>query len=548
MKVLYGRVIETFDESQIPISAQTNFALKNYSQLQERDLIAQGRSIFSHYTNSARLMKVFDPARDCRPATEAERSEGQFRIVHGKVCAHAPKDHFAFGDFQSDMSPFGVAIPTWHAKDGAGRDHVRWNYRWGEQYGPVAYPHTNASDTGADIYEVTQNAARAFDLQYPWSYFRRNRREWLLFSRPNGAASYFERMRGYHAYVALDLSRAAADDLTSDDDARPYALALPGLLGALQKAILTPEPGGYTATKIPLTTGGFLFDVPDPASTSPAFTIDVADGRYLTDKFNNVKGGSWNYSEYADYAGFYQEKTLAAMSLLNPQATISTISRSNYLDRRRTDLGLRQDLSSAVDRLVGGILSEDWETLAPYVDDSGAMASVDLTQTTVTRPPSSRVVFPNLGYTQELGIATFAAVYSRLAQDLTFIEKLRVWKDGDAAPTVSAARRVRFVEPASGHVYYAASYGTEALAGKTVDRGIGSRMVGHANELAAKAYQVTLDVNGKPVLTNGEPTFVLDPQGLPVVVSPEDASSLRSYITLLEVARQLGHDLDAPLQ
>src|SRR5262245_42147727 len=119
-------------------------------------------------------MKVFDAGRDCRDATAEEKAHAEWRIVHGKVCAPAPRDHAAWQDFMSDALPGTLSqAPYWHVKElsrtAAGQ--VRWWYRWGTNHN--AYFHTNDTDAGADPYEVMINTERKFDISYPFSYFRR---------------------------------------------------------------------------------------------------------------------------------------------------------------------------------------------------------------------------------------------------------------------------------------------------------------------------------------------------------------------------------------
>ena len=88
MKTIYGRVLETMDERQITPEQQQYFAVKTLSQGIPSNLVFVPNAGYGvHYTKQANLAKVFDAARDCRPATAEEKETAKWRIVHGKVCA-----------------------------------------------------------------------------------------------------------------------------------------------------------------------------------------------------------------------------------------------------------------------------------------------------------------------------------------------------------------------------------------------------------------------------------------------------------------------------
>lgn len=554
MKVLYGRVIETLDDKSIPLDEQPNFGLKNYTQLQERDLVINGSKFFAHYTQTARLMKVFDDKRDCRPATDEEKRESAWRVVHGKVCAPPPKDHWDFDAFKTDMHPAGLEAVKWHAKFADGKDKVRWNYRWGEQYGSGGYMHTTMQDAGADIYELTQNLTKSFELRYPWSYFRRGDREWnSAFLAQSVASQYFGRLRAYHWQIALDISRSSPAELTQDDGIRPYAMAQADIFGFMQRAALMPEPGEYQAS-VSLTNGGkSVFDLSQKTGLSAGggFTLGISDARFIADDFENEKGGSWDYQKYVHHAGYEEEKSLALMQLVDPRPTLFTVARENYLDGRDVHISFRSDLPTGVDRLLGGVLSEDWESIAPAVvgDASGGLLGFDITQKAITRPQGAQIVFPNVGYKQQLAMAIYGAMFSRLSSDMTLVNKLRLSIDGDRAPIVPGTREVRFADPVTGFSYIASKFGDDVVDGQVVDGGIASRMLGRANQLLAQAYTVKTDATtGKPMVDDkGQLVLALDADGRPIATSAAATLRLRRYVGLLDAVRQISRALDGPL-
>jgi hypothetical protein len=560
MKALYGRVLETFDPKAVSLDEQQGLKFKNFSQLIPDDLLIDGNQVLSkHYTETARRMKVFDAKRDCRPATDDEKATAGWRVVHGKVCSPAPKDHWAWSDFKSDAlinDDPTYSAPYWHVVDNKSQDRVRWPYRWGTTHN--SYFHTNDSDAGADPYEVAVNTAKKFDGTYPWAYFRRKNREYDYKQVPSATADrYFDRMRSYHWLVATDLARSAdAKSLADDDALRPTVMAQAEMFDMLSRALLMPEPGDYftpsqsadVAARQPIDTTRPILDTGSATSrvgaSTPAFTLGIGDGRFVGEEFDNGIGGSWDYLSFIKHAGFTVEKGLALQALVDGRPSLFTISRQNYLDGRGVKVNFRNDLPQAVDRLIGGVLAEDWESVAPSVT-SGTTTPVSLDLTTRTLAPArsqnASIVFPNLGYKQQLSTVVFAALFSRLNTDMNLMNKMRVWIDGQVGQvTVPDEQQVRFTDPVSGYTYVARKYGNETIDGKTVDRGIASRMIQHANAYVIAAYDVERDAGGKPVLDSyGRPKAKLDESGAPVVKDATQAGALAQYVGLVDATREI---------
>jgi hypothetical protein len=572
MNALYGRVLETMDDAAhggLDLADQRRFAPRMESQIAEADRVVRyeaglGKAAWpTHYTEVARQMKVFDPARDCRDATPVEKAIGQWRIVHGKVCAPPPRDHAAWRDFLSDEIPGGSAAPFWHTRDGGkdGGERVRWFYRWGVTHN--SYFHTNDSDAGADPYEVTLNTMRKLDLSYPFSHFRRGNREYNFMSLPASVADrYFERVRSYHWLVASSTAFFRSfgpevyDRIAGDDDwHRPYIVAEQEMLDMLMRAALMPEPGEYAPVEHPGQSRP-TYDLPQAGGGD--FAIDIFGGRYIGEEFDSdpTGGGSWDYLHWMRHAGFSTEKTFALRALVDGRSSLFTIRRENFLDGRAVNISFRSDLAPAVDRLLGGLLSEDWETVAPWVAPSDGKAPavrlLDLTAEVPARDAGARIVFPNVGYKQQLAAVMFSAVFSRLGTDMALVDKLRVWvAGGNGAVILPDEEQIRFRDPESGYTYIARRYGTETIDGKVVEKGIASRMLQHANDLLAASYEVERDAAGAPALdAYGSPTLVKDAGGQPIPLDPDksELAALRSYVGLVDSVREIGVKLtDGPL-
>lgn len=570
MKALYGRVLETFDDAAhggFSPKDQAAFAPRLESQLADEDRVVRSSAPFvgqsfakpTHYTEVARLMKVFDPAR-CRDATDEEKQIAGFRLVHGKVCAPPPKDHAAWIDFEdgptqpSVPSSVAPAVRT-RAGTATGEGAVRWFYRYGST--DNAYFHTNPGDAGADPYEVTVNAVRRFRAVYPWAYFRRQDREYDYASLPSSVAhSTMERLRSYHWSVA---NRTAlyktfgdatyAEIAGADDWHRPSLMAEHEMFSAFAEMLLMPEPGDYAASAdAQVDASRPIFDLATQGKR--AFSLGAGDGRFIGEEFDSGPdaGGSWNYTHWIKHAGFGVEKTLATMSLADARPTLSTINRQNYLDGRDVRINFRSDMPEAVDRLLGGVLAEDWESIGMWVPTGTNELSpklLDVTAQTCSRPDGARVLFPDVGYKQELGTLLFANLYSRYGTDMALTNKLRIWALGTTEQVdVPEAQQTRFYDPASGYTYVARRYGVEVVDGKPVDKGIASRMLAHANALTAAAYEVATDGAGQPVVdAYGAPTVTVDANGEPIVKDATKLGRLTKYVGLLDAARQIGKQL-----
>ncbi len=557
MKTLYGRVLETFDEKQVPVDEQPFFAVKHLSQGIPDELVFDPEKGYGmHYTRAAKQAKVFDPQRDCRPATEEEKETAKWRIVHGKVCAPSPKNHLAYDDmitseisfkFQGSLTPIGVDGVRWQGKDEKGKSLVRWPYRYGEDYSRGGYIHAKLFDSGADIYEITSNVIKSFDLKYPWSYFRRLNKEFAWWSIPSSIANNtLARIRGYHWNTTTNIGRAAAADLEDDDKERPSVVAAQEMWDFLQRVILMPEPGSYgpgadTTRRTPKRAGALtIYDVMTESEMGqpgkvPVASLDIIDGRYVQLDFDNRRGGSWDYFHFPRYVGFDEEKVYAIRELVDSRPTLSTVSRDNALDGRAVYISFRTDTPHAIDRLVGGLLSEDWETIAPSADQEGKLqtfSQITADSTKLARPANAKILFPNMGYANEVNGLIYTYLFSRASSDMVLANKMRLRMEGDTGPVIPEDRKAAFTDPVTGYRYIATKFGTETIQGRAVETGIASRVVARANELLAATYQTT----GK-VSPNGEPELVLV-GGKPVPTA--DTTDFRRYVGLLDAMRQIG--------
>jgi hypothetical protein len=600
-QAVYGRVLETYHPEIVPKKEQAKYASRMISQLIEGDLINDvwkvddpsvspfGETPFGtdplvhgvHYTELARRIPLFDASRDCREATEEEKAQAKWRVVHGKVCQTMPRDHAAWSDFTSEtnVDAYGEKMPSWHTRadlNGGAGDLVRWSYRYGESYGD-SYVHTNMLDSGADVYEVTVNLEKAYIAEYPSTYFRKKNKRYGEGLSGIAAGVYedrFERLRSFHWSNANEILRWLSfgqdyfDLFTKDDGwSRPALLANYQTFDILARSVLAPQPGDY----VPLENnmgGATIYDASATPNGNAPFSIGLFDGRYVNPEYDRggEAGGSYNWENYVKRASFSTEKAYAFLALTDSRPTLSTISRENYLDGRAPALNFRNDMPEAFDRLLGGLLASDWHAIGMSIDPNagGNMreakpALLDLTttdfnpadggdRTTPARPDGAMVMFPNLGFSQQLYAAYFTALYARVNTDITLVHKMRIWVDGMegnigdlAFPT--AAEQIRFTDPVSGFTYVARRFGTEDIDGVKTDKGIASRMLQHANDLVIASYEVERDPKTKEPLLNeyGAPTVITENGTPKLVAGSSRAAELSKYRGLVDSVRQLGH-------
>jgi hypothetical protein len=138
------------------------------------------------------------------------------------------------------IAKIGANGVRWRGLDENGQPLIRWQYRYGEDYSSGGYIHAKPFDSGADIYEITMNVINRYENTYPWSYFRRQNREFAWWSLPSSIAnSTFARMRGYHWTTTTDIGRARPADLLDDDLDAPSVLAATEMFNFLHRVVLT---------------------------------------------------------------------------------------------------------------------------------------------------------------------------------------------------------------------------------------------------------------------------------------------------------------------
>jgi hypothetical protein len=563
MKFIYTRMIELVDDERYSLikAADGKRMTPSNTLMNAENWFAEpgdgGDGGFDlHYTQVARVLNLFDPKR-CREQAENEK-DGGYGVL-GQRCAPPHRDHAFLTDMESAL-PSGGFPEDFRVQYGkllksvSPKTKYRWPYKVSN--GQAAYFHGYVYDNGADIYEITQDLLERYELMYLDNFFRKNSRERNVGNA--GRAMYgrfFDRVQALQWNTLSSVVRngglgGAAETIGQEADNRSLVL----LFDAMTRSLLRPQPGGYVENKQP----GALFStysVPETPTASPVFTLGAGDSRYIDYEFNLEK--QFDYRAYAFRSGSYLEKPFAAIALTDARPQLSTVARETYLDGRNVMFSFRNAIPVAFDRLIGGIMADDWDAIAPHVDladgeEDGIRPIHTLklwsdNPADLTRPATARIVDPTLGYRVKLETAINMLLFQPIDTNMELVQRTRIWQTGSLQEiSVPANERIVFFDPNDGVEWNARTYGTETLAGKLVEKGVGARMMARANEILGAAYNVDMEavpggapgqmrpryVNGRPV-RGGVPVTAGD------VKDAAAAAKLRQYVGFMNNVKSL---------
>ena len=588
-KFIYGDSVELFDDTEKSLIPDVKTTSQNLKGTLESMLGGDWRFYFVglrtggaidsafaqpiHYTELARRLNLFDPKR-CRASTPEEDANGvaQYHLT----CAPVAKDHALLRDMVTedarenpkDKKSSIAHVGYWRTKDGyegcTGYDgdsgcKVRWPYKYGPSHF-ANYPHIAVFDQGADTYEVTSDIINWHTLHNAVGFYRAHDREW----NPTNAQwhiyrSYYKRMH----LLAWDAINSAVRYQTffpgtniannpiavSDDWGRGGVLSMTMLFDVLQDELLRPQPGGYGSPVTPIGAAHPVFGVPT-AGGGKDFQLGVLDASYIDNDYDTTKG-YW-YQSYVKRLGHWVEKPLAAIGLTDSRPPLSIVSRETYLDGRNVMFSFRSAMPQAIDRLFAGAFADDWDSVAPYVvpgePTEGGMSPLHSLKlwsfdgSGVVRPAGARIVDPMLGYRAKVPALILSLLYQPIDSNMEMVHRTRVWVEGGPEGIkIPDDRKISFYDPAEGTVWSAIKLGTETIDGRTVQIGIGARMIQHANDLLAASYNVKVDATGQ-VVYGADHKPVVDPASTETTLVVKDANAaaeLHKHVGFLNVTRQL---------
>ncbi|MEZ4221148.1 MAG: hypothetical protein R3B13_09470 [Polyangiaceae bacterium] len=522
-----------------------------------------------HYTERARRLKAFDPAR-CRAADAGERALARWRVVHGQLCAPPPKDHARVQDLQQQHASSGTHSFWQVSSDAPNAGALVWPHA-SDVLGDVL-ARGSPADAGADAFEVATSAVDGIDANYPFSYFAPCGKARAPGLPPMTTRTAVQRLWRLHKDLASEIgwlgqllraedvpewsatqieaaNRALFDRLADEDDVgRPSVLAEAAIIDFMVRATLMPDLGRYGTCEVQ---PGNLQSLLAPNCGKPAeesLLVDAATGRYAYVQHRGCiqPPPCFGPSPVTTW-GHTVTRSLALHALLDTREPLVTPS-SHGTSSQPNARGL---MPRAMDRLLGGILAGDFESIAPYAlggsaEDAAMLTSSDLFSASPTRPEGARLVLPGVDSRARFEALVQTHVFARFSADRELRSKLRMARLDDGAELVHLAsdKQIRFTNPETGLTYVAKRFGDEVLFGKTVDRGIASRMLQAANTALAQAYEVVGGAGAPELDEYGRVEVVLGAWGKPILRSSLWAQRMRTQVEYLDAATSLSSDAD----
>jgi hypothetical protein len=307
-------------------------------------------------------------------------------------------------------------------------------------------------------------------------------------------------------------------------------------------------------------------------------------GRPVENALDRTQGRDYN-SWYTLNVGSYYEKAYTAYLMTESADNFISQSRDDYVDPRFRSVSLADVFPDGFRRWLGNNLTNDEQikgvyavaqgggsTIGPPALDDGGYAALSTTQwwpkegvqTCIPKEdrlicndpftpgtPSAAggtVVDSQVGFEQQKFAIIFSLVFLPENARTSWLDQMRIYdvaKDGDPG----FENRIEFHDP-DGKVYVAQTFGTETIFGKTVQRGIGARVLEYANSLLAKAVETEpvkrgdRDVGLRAKLTAGNVTYLNGTTPVPTCAQSAYCQKLKDYSAIpklmFELESQLG--------
>ena len=256
-------------------------------------------------------------------------------------------------------------------------------------------------------------------------------------------------------------------------------------------------------------------------------------GRPIENRLSNDQGEYSN--RYTINAGSYYEKMYTAMLMTESVDNFISSDRSEFVDGRFRSVSMADVFPEGYRRWLANNLTNDASIKGPRLRVN-RRGEVDTDEGLFpTQPigwiswwgsapracfPGQNAIFcdsfgdenpssfgastseetiaidPQVGWEQQKFLIAWTMMYLPENQQQWWIDQLRLWELGvDADPGFE--HRIEFHAP-QGKTYIARTFGTEVIFGQRVQRGVAARVLEYANDLLARAYEVTPgpDLNG----------------------------------------------------
>jgi hypothetical protein len=389
--------------------------------------------------------------------------------------------------------------------DGLSEDLMGWfdpDDDDGEQYTRVPYLYCN--DYRADLGENCHRWDFGFDvydrMQYyieqdDWNYLTRNFRRGNINGDVYGFVRsayrrYYKRFKQIHDYYNLidSLCHTYYDDASCEEfmtDPRRgfggYTAAINDGFNLLARTLTRPDVANYEPL---VRSDGSTVYGDSGWIRDNQVELPVVDGRHFTTSWwsSQTEDCGVHFWECLHHYGFYFNKLMALMVL--SEAETFFVARDTAEDVRMWRISYFDDYAPQIIDLLGGIMAEDYEAIAPYLEPAAADGlPPELTLRNYALPDADVVpngalpVDPFTGFTVQLYAAVLGFARLHTNFDNRFITSARLWTDGGDHGVTAPADC--YEDPETLLVYCAIAHPD--------GQGIAQRMVAHANDLRARS-------------------------------------------------------------
>ncbi len=475
-------------------------------------------------------------------------------------CRQQPVDYVQWQELQMPTkTQFSGFYRGGQALDKDGRTRVPYGFAtdtWADLGNASVYRH----DNGADNYEIFNFMITQPEVNHIFDNYRRGRKSFAVRTAYNRSLTrYYEKMRdgakglGLYRNIYRDV---ALEQNLNPDDLWAYAaqnffpdsvLAASMVFDHFTMITARPEAGEHYTDP----TGVLRASAGSNSNTPPATKVIVPNGAtgYLEGVSfggkpveNALASDMGEYdSQYTLNAGSYYEKAAVSMLLTESvdnfiSSTLGDFEDARYRSVSIADLfpeGYRRFLANSLtgdDFVKGarialkapngdpevdtdkyptkGIGFTSWYGATPVSCFPGngsticrAFGQDNTTPFGALSPKDVAAIDPQINYEQQKFFIAWTMLYLMENQEENWLDQLRLWELGvDANPDLGV-NRMEFHYP-DGKTYVARFFGKEQIFGKTVQKGIGARVLEYANSLLVDAYVTDpgadLDGDGTP--------------------------------------------------
>jgi len=282
-----------------------------------------------------------------------------------------------------------------------------------------------------------------------------------------------------------------------------YTVAVHDAFNELVSTITRPDATFYLATTRP--DGSSAWTVSD---LSLNFVLPIGHGRYFSTAWWDENPDFLDETERESFPdcgiyfwdcfhhhGYYLNKLLALMAL--SEAETFFVARDTAEDVRQWRISYFDDHAPQILDLMGGILSEDYASFAPWAEQDQSWENPPIYFDRDYAAPEMDIVNsgeisaralplePATGFSVQLYAAVLGFGRFHHNFDSRFINSARLWIQGNGHGSGTEETTVSYEDPETGIVYQA-----NALAN---DRGVAQRMIAHANAIRARSSSCTED-------------------------------------------------------